>query len=215
MTAIINKNKQERQASPKSEATYLPPSSKSNSSSHDLKVVNFYKNKKILLTGGTGFLGKVILWKLLDACPDVAKIYLLLRPKNDKSAHKRLVQLLKGKPFSFKHNYAKLLEKVVAIEGDVTADDLELSQTDRTLLEDEVNIVFHSAASVSFDAPLKDNLRMNVFGTRSIVNLCNSIKNLHGLVYVSTAYSNCQLENIEEKVVPLEGDLDETMRKLE
>jgi fatty acyl-CoA reductase len=34
-----------------------------------------------LLTGCTGFLGKVILEKLLRSCPDVKKIYIMVRPK--------------------------------------------------------------------------------------------------------------------------------------
>lgn len=179
------------------------------------KVVDFYKSKKILLTGGSGFLGKVLLWKLIETCPDIAKIYVLLRPKNNVSAEKRLIQMLKNKPFSFKHDYTKLLQKLVAIESDMTADNLGLSQTDRTLLEDEVNIVIHSAASVRFDAPLKDNLRDNVYGTRSIVNLCNNIKNLQSLVHVSTAYSNCHLKDIDEDLIPLENEVEKTMQKIE
>lgn len=215
MAAIVSKQ-QQQQVSFKPEATNLSATLlQSDSSRHDSQVANFYRNKRILLTGGSGFLGKVLLWKLLDTCPDIAKIYLLLRPKNNISPQKRLINMLKSEPFSFKFDYTELMEKVVAIESDMTVVDLGLSQSDRILLEGEVNIVFHSAASVSFDAPLKDNLRDNVFGTRSIVELCNGMKNLQGLVYVSTAYSNCQFKNIEEKVVPLEEDLDKIMLKLE
>lgn len=221
MTAIINNQQQQQQLCQQSRHdTYSKPeatkfSSSSDSLNSDSNVINFYKNKKILITGGSGFLGKVVIWKLLETCPDIAKIYVLLRSKNNISAEKRLIHLLKGKPFSFKHDYTKLLQKIVAIESDMTVENLGLSQTDRTLLEDEVNIVLHSAASVSFDAPLKDNLRDNVFGTRSIVKLCENIKNLQALVHVSTAYSNCQLKAIEEKVIPLEEDLDQIMQKLE
>jgi fatty acyl-CoA reductase len=35
------------------------------------KVKEFYRGKNILITGVTGFLGKVILEKLLRTCPDV------------------------------------------------------------------------------------------------------------------------------------------------
>lgn len=44
-----------------------------------MKVTNFYKDKGVLITGTTGFVGKVILEKLLWIQPDVKKIYVLIR----------------------------------------------------------------------------------------------------------------------------------------
>jgi len=179
------------------------------------QVIKFYRNKNVLITGASGFLGKVLLWKLIETCPEIGKIYVLIRAKHDMSAEKRLIQMLKGKPFCFKYQYTDLLQKVVAIESDMTSEGLGLSQTDRTLLEDRVNIVIHSAASVKFDAPLKDNLRDNVYGTRSIVNLCNNVKNLEALVHVSTAYSNCQAKDIGEELQPLKMDIDDVVKIVE
>ena len=48
---------------------------------YPLKIKEFYKNKNILVTGCTGFLGKVILEKILWSCPDVNKIFVMVRPK--------------------------------------------------------------------------------------------------------------------------------------
>ena len=48
-----------------------------------LKVRDFYAGKTLLITGCTGFLGKVILEKILRSCPHVKKIILLVRPKKD------------------------------------------------------------------------------------------------------------------------------------
>ena len=36
-----------------------------------------------MLTGCTGFLGKVVLEKLLRACPDVETIFIMMRPKRN------------------------------------------------------------------------------------------------------------------------------------
>ena len=50
---------------------------------NSLKVVEFYKDKTVLLTGCTGFLGKIILEKFLRSCPDVKKIFVMVRPKRN------------------------------------------------------------------------------------------------------------------------------------
>jgi fatty acyl-CoA reductase len=44
-------------------------------------IKEFYKGKTILLTGCTGFVGKVVLEKFLNSLPDVKKIFVLVRPK--------------------------------------------------------------------------------------------------------------------------------------
>lgn len=57
-------------------------------------VSDFYSGKTVFITGGTGFMGKVLLEKLLRSCPGVSKIYLLIRPKKGQDARERLQQLL-------------------------------------------------------------------------------------------------------------------------
>lgn len=43
-------------------------------------VIDFYRNKNILMTGATGFIGKAILWKLIQALrQDLGSIYILIR----------------------------------------------------------------------------------------------------------------------------------------
>lgn len=43
-------------------------------------IVDFYRNKNILMTGVTGFVGKAILWKLIQALrQDIGFIYILIR----------------------------------------------------------------------------------------------------------------------------------------
>lgn len=44
-------------------------------------VADYFAGKTLMLTGGTGFIGKVLVEKILRCCPDVDKIYLLIRPK--------------------------------------------------------------------------------------------------------------------------------------
>lgn len=65
-----------------------------NSANITSTVADFYKDKNVFITGGTGFMGKVLLEKLLRSCSGVKKIFLLIRPKRGQVAQDRLQQLL-------------------------------------------------------------------------------------------------------------------------
>lgn len=53
----------------------------------------FYQNKAIFLTGGTGFLGKIIMEKLLRSC-QVDTIYVLIRSKKGKDIATRMEDIM-------------------------------------------------------------------------------------------------------------------------
>lgn len=57
-------------------------------------VKDFYRDRSIFITGGTGFMGKVLVEKLLRSCPDIKNIYLLMRPKKGQDVQERLQELL-------------------------------------------------------------------------------------------------------------------------
>jgi len=47
------------------------------------------------------------------------------------------------------------MSKVHAVSGDITEEGLGLHDDEQAYLEDNINIVFHSAATIRFDEPLK------------------------------------------------------------
>lgn len=53
-------------------------------------VAEWYKGKNIFVTGGTGFMGKVLVEKLLHSCSDLGTLYILMRSKRGKSPEERL-----------------------------------------------------------------------------------------------------------------------------
>jgi len=53
-------------------------------------IKNFYKNKNIFLTGGSGFVGIAYIEKVLRSLPNVENIYVLLRPRKGQSINERL-----------------------------------------------------------------------------------------------------------------------------
>lgn len=60
-------------------------------------VAEFYRGRNIFLTGGTGFIGKVFIEKILRCCPDIGDIYMLVRPRRSQSVHERLKKMFKEK----------------------------------------------------------------------------------------------------------------------
>lgn len=170
-------------------------------SPQQITVGDFFKGKTVFITGGTGFMGKVLLEKLLRSCPGIARIYLLIRPKKGQNANERLQQLLCSPLFNeIRKNRPSDLAKVLPIEGDITEPDLAISPNDRANLAHTVNVVFHSAATVKFDEKLKLSVTINVLGTQRLVELCKKMGNLEALVHVSTAYCNCNRTEVNEIV---------------
>lgn len=60
-----------------------------------LSVPEWYAGQSVLITGATGFMGKVMVEKLLRSCSEVSAVYVLIRTKKGKNAKQRLAELLK------------------------------------------------------------------------------------------------------------------------
>jgi len=139
--------------------------------------------------------------KLLRSCPDLKMIYVLVRPKKGVDATQRLNELFNCKLFDTLSQYfPDFRKKVQAIPGDLIEPKMGISPQDELQLIENVNVVFHSAATVRFDEPLKVAVDMNIIGVKKVIDLSRKIKNLEALVHVSTAYANCDRQHISEVV---------------
>lgn len=67
-----------------------------------LSVPGAYAGATVLLTGGSGFVGGLCLAALLRECPQLRRVYVLLRPdaRRGLDAHARLQRLLDGPAFA-------------------------------------------------------------------------------------------------------------------
>ncbi|XP_061387369.1 putative fatty acyl-CoA reductase CG5065, partial [Musca vetustissima] len=144
---------------------------------------------------------QVLVEKLLRSCPDIKNIYLLIRPKRGHEVSQRLNELLEAPLFEkLRREKPKDLSKVIPISGDITSEELGISESDQALLCRNVSIVFHSAATVKFDEKLKLSVTINMLGTKRLVELCHRMMSLDALIHVSTAYCNCDRTEVSEVI---------------
>ncbi|XP_046683798.1 fatty acyl-CoA reductase wat-like [Homalodisca vitripennis] len=160
-------------------------------------IQDFYRGATVLITGGTGFLGKVLIEKLLRSCPHISQILLLIRSKRDINSQVRLEAMMDDPILKGVSDKNRI--KVMAISGDCTLPGLGLSEANKQFLLESVTVVFHVAATVRFDEDLSTAVSINVVGTKAILDLAQGMTKLKAFVHISTAYSQCHLQHIEEK----------------
>lgn len=171
----------------------------------------------MLLTGCTGFVGKVLLEKILWSL-EVNQVQLLVRKKRNALPSQRMRQIFDSYVFtrikrrfpdneSFE-NFIK--EKVVLISGDLTMEKLGLSNDDEERVMRDTNIIINSAASVKFDDHLRKSLLINYFGPQKILSLAKKCKNLEVFIHVSTAYVNSNRKGTIEEMIYFENNEDAT-----
>lgn len=61
---------------------------------------DFFDDVTIFITGGTGFIGKVLIEKLLRSQTNIRRLYLLIRTKKGKSGEERAQEYIFNKPVS-------------------------------------------------------------------------------------------------------------------
>ncbi|HEV8148890.1 MAG TPA: SDR family oxidoreductase [Gemmatimonadales bacterium] len=145
--------------------------------------------REFLLTGVTGFLGKVVLEELLRRREELglARVHVLIRPRKQRSAVERFQREVVGSP-CFARLEPGWASWVNVVEGALEAPGLSVAPAVQAELCDRVSHILHTAASVSFDLPLAEAARANVATSLNLLELSRHCTRLERLVYVSTAY---------------------------
>uniref|UniRef100_A0A0K8UGQ7 Fatty acyl-CoA reductase n=1 Tax=Bactrocera latifrons TaxID=174628 RepID=A0A0K8UGQ7_BACLA len=179
-------------------------------------VQEYYKDKTIFITGASGFMGKVLVEKLLYSCSALKEIIIIVRPKRGKSPEVRLEEIFKLPIFQrIREEKPEVLKKVTSFNGDVTYENLGLSGENLKYVTDNTNIVFHMAATLKLEGNLKDAIDMNTTGTRRALDISKQMKGLEAFVHVSTAFCNCDQEVMHEKVYEYPHKPEDLMRMVE
>lgn len=136
------------------------------------------QGKRVLLTGATGFLGSGLLERLLFDV-GVERVDVVIRGR----AEERLQWLLRGSAFGSGRSrlgdgaFEDLVSsKLKAIPADIAEGPPAVA--------DDIDLVIHSAATVSFDPPINEAFSVNLLGTTNLYEEARPRPFLH----VSTAY---------------------------
>jgi long-chain acyl-CoA synthetase len=157
-----------------------------------LPLAEILEQRTILLTGATGFLGKVLLYLLLRHHPELKRIYLLIRGDNKSSLNRFRREILDSPLMGplrenlgarFDH-YVE--ERIVVIPGDITNPDL-VSADPGLLADVPLDAVIHCAGLVNFEASLEKALTINVVGVKHVIDFCR--KRGAALIHISTCYA--------------------------
>jgi HAD superfamily hydrolase (TIGR01490 family) len=152
-------------------------------------------DEHVFLTGGTGFVGQAILERLLSTHPGT-RISVLVRGKGSQSAQARLENLLRKPVFRSwierlgeDEARRQFAERVTVVDG-------SLSQVGE--LPADLDVVIHSASTVSFDPPIDEAFDTNIGGAHGVYGaLLASGADPH-VVHISTAY----VGGIRKGIVP-------------
>jgi nucleoside-diphosphate-sugar epimerase len=154
-----------------------------------------FAGKRILLTGATGFVAKVLLEKLIRTVPDLGRIVLLIRAGEHGDARARFEREIAASSV-FDHLRGVrparlerfLAERVECVTGEITEPGFGLPPERFAALARDVDIVVNAAASVDFREPLDQALAINTLSLRHVT----AFARVAGapLVHVSTCYVN-------------------------
>jgi glycerone phosphate O-acyltransferase/fatty acyl-CoA reductase len=182
-------------------------------------IDSFYAGKTLLVTGTTGFVGKVLIEKLLFSLPQIKRIYIFIRPRKGSSIQERFrKEIIESACFDRIRdtNPSILTEKILPIQGDLLKSPVIFDPREEQEVLETVNIIMNSAASVDFNQRLDQAIQINVLGTLKILDLAKRCKNLSSFVQISTCYVNCDKPQgwIEEKVYPISRDYRELLNEI-
>ncbi len=145
--------------------------------------------REILVTGATGFLGKLVLRRLVEQSEalGLARIHILVRPMGERITgvrrfdRARRAGCFAGLPEGWH-------DRICVVEGDLTQKHCGISDATKASLLPRLTHIIHGAAAVDFDLPPAMAAESNVSAALRVQELAREAERLEHLVHVSTAY---------------------------
>ena len=168
---------------------------------------------RLLVFGGTGFLGKVWLSFLLSKWPGVGKVYLVVRSRRDVDSEARFWSTIASSeplsPLRAQHPGAAfedfLREKVEVLDADVSKPLCGLSPGLIGSLHGTIDAIVNVAGVVDFDPPLDEAILTNARGMQNLIALARALGDvavLHTSTCYVAGYQSGRIEEIDPRRFP-------------
>ncbi len=158
-----------------------------------LSIRETLAGKHILLTGASGFVGKVWLAMVLNDIPQIGRIYVLLRGKG-RGVKERFEKILNESPvFKPLHEAHEgrmsefISQRIEVVAGDVSQPHLGMDPETEARLRRDVDVVLHCAGLVDFNPDIREALSSNVEGAMHVADFVESSDHA-SVLHVSTCY---------------------------
>src|SRR5580692_10517228 len=140
---------------------------------------------RVLLTGGTGFIGPFLVKSLLEQTR--ARIYVLVRSSDEDQGRQRLRAAMESMGPCAPGLMEMFEARVIPVCGDLGQANLGLTQEAWDFLANEVDTVFHNGATVNYLLNYDRMRDANVIGTNEVLRLAFEGR-AKSLNYVSTTF---------------------------
>jgi long-chain acyl-CoA synthetase len=160
-----------------------------------LDVAKLFDGARVVVLGGTGFLGKVFWIMLLDRYPNLGKVFIMVRGSKGRTSEERfwadvatseaLDPIRARYPGDTFHAFLK--EKVVAIDGDMGNPFCGVDEALIKELRGTIDAVVNVAGLVDFNPPLDEAIDANAFGAQHLVELARALGDVP-VMHTSTCY---------------------------
>ena len=174
-----------------------------------MSVRETLRGRRILLTGSTGFLGKVYASMLLARHPDIEQLYLVIRPRSGGTAQDRFVRELAdcGAFDPLRDIYGAglhefLQEKVTVFAGDITDDYLGLPKEEARAVSALLDVVVNSAGLTNFNPNLANALNVNTLSSDRLLEFIRLGGSRAKLLHISTCFVAGETTDPTPEILP-------------
>lgn len=134
---------------------------------------------RILLTGGTGFVGKEIMFQA-SKIPEIEEVHVVIRHKTVRNRAGEVIEeqtpSMRGQEL-LRELWLEGNSKFHFLDGDIEKPQMGIAAAELARLGQRITHMVHCAASVAFDDPYEDSFRANVLGSQNALEFSLGLQN--------------------------------------